>query len=38
MALVIASAHLSEEDFLAVFERCELPLSSFRHGDHLRLA
>lgn len=38
MAIVIASAHLSDEDFLAAFAACELPLSSFRHGDHLRLA
>jgi hypothetical protein len=38
MAIVIASAHLSDDDFLAQFSRCELPLQSFRHGDHLRLA
>jgi hypothetical protein len=38
MALVIASAHLDDDAFLAAFSGCELPLSSFRHGDHLRLA
>jgi CDP-diacylglycerol--glycerol-3-phosphate 3-phosphatidyltransferase len=38
VAIVIASSHLSDEDFLAAFSNCTLPLSSFRHGDHLRLA
>ncbi|MGC2161148.1 MAG: hypothetical protein WA634_04500 [Silvibacterium sp.] len=38
MAIVIASGSLSDEDFLAAFNSCTLPLSSFRHGDHLRLA
>jgi hypothetical protein len=38
MALIIASAGLGDEDFLAAFSSCALPLSSFRHGDHLRLA
>ena len=38
MAIVVASAELSDEEFLAAFANCELPLSSFRHGDHLRLA
>jgi hypothetical protein len=38
MAIVTASSHLSDEDFLVGFEHCELPLSNFRHGDHLRLA
>ena len=38
MALVVASAELSDEEFLAAFTSCELPPSSFRHGDHLRLA
>ncbi|MHB1023675.1 MAG: hypothetical protein ACYC46_03740 [Acidobacteriaceae bacterium] len=38
MAIVIASAHLNDEDFLAAFAQCTLPLTSFRHGDHLRLA
>lgn len=35
---VIASSHLDDDAFLAAFERCTLPLSCFRHGDHLRLA
>ena len=38
MALIIASAGLEDEDFLAAFSSCALPLSAFRHGDHLRLA
>ena len=38
MALTIASAHLSDAAFLQAFEGCELPLSCFRHGDHLRFA
>jgi hypothetical protein len=38
MAIVIASSHLSDEQFLAGFESCELPLAGFRHGDHLRMA
>jgi hypothetical protein len=38
MALVIASAQLDDDAFLAAFSSCELPLSSFRHGDHLRFA
>lgn len=38
MAVVIASSNLSDEDFLTAFNSCELPLASFRHGDHLRLA
>ena len=38
MALVIASASLDDDAFLAALNSCELPLSSFRHGDHLRLA
>jgi hypothetical protein len=38
MALIVASAELGDEDFLAAFSSCALPLSSFRHGDHLRLA
>jgi len=38
MALVIASAELSDDEFLAAFTSCQLPPSSFRHGDHLRLA
>ena len=38
MALTIASANLNDDSFLEAFTACELPLSSFRHGDHLRLA
>jgi CDP-diacylglycerol--glycerol-3-phosphate 3-phosphatidyltransferase len=38
MAVVIASAEVSDEEFLAAFTNCTLPASSFRHGDHLRLA
>ena len=38
MAVIIASNHLSDEDFLTAFNSCELPPASFRHGDHLRLA
>ncbi len=38
MTLTVASAHLSDEAFLSAFSTCELPLSMFRHGDHLRLA
>jgi CDP-diacylglycerol--glycerol-3-phosphate 3-phosphatidyltransferase len=35
---MIGSANLSDHDFLTAFENCTLPLSSFRHGDHLRFA
>ena len=38
MAVVIASAEASDDEFLAAFINCTLPASSFRHGDHLRLA
>ena len=38
MALVLASAHLSDEDFLAAFHSCTLQNSQFHHADHLRLA
>jgi CDP-diacylglycerol--glycerol-3-phosphate 3-phosphatidyltransferase len=38
MSLVVASAEIGDEEFLASFHSCELPASSFRHGDHLRLA
>ena len=37
MAIVVASASLNDNEFLEAFTKCELPLSSFRHGDHLRL-
>jgi hypothetical protein len=38
MGLVIASAHLTDDEFLTAFTQCELPCAKFRHGDHLRLA
>jgi hypothetical protein len=38
MPIVVASAGLSDEEFLAAFTSCELPNALFRHGDHLRLA
>jgi len=38
MAVVIASAGVGDDEFLAAFTNCTLPASSFRHGDHLRLA
>jgi CDP-diacylglycerol--glycerol-3-phosphate 3-phosphatidyltransferase len=38
MAVVIASAELNDDEFLAALATCTLPLSSFRHGDHLRFA
>jgi len=38
MPLVLASAHLSDEEFLAAFHECRLKNSEFRHADHLRLA
>jgi hypothetical protein len=34
----VASAQLTDDEFLAAFNTCKLPLSSFHHGDHLRLA
>ena len=38
MAIVVASAGLSDDEFLAAFASCQLPPALFRHGDHLRLA
>src|SRR5258708_241633 len=38
MAIIVASAEVSDDEFLAAFTSCELPATSFRHGDHLRLA
>lgn len=38
MALVIASGHLSDGEFIRAFTAYELPLTGFRHGDHLRFA
>ena len=36
MPLALASAHMSDEEFLAAFHDCRL--TEFRHADHLRLA
>jgi hypothetical protein len=36
--LVLASAHLSDEEFLEAFHSCRLLNSEFHHADHLRLA
>jgi hypothetical protein len=38
MAIVVASAELNDDEFLAAFTSGQLPNASFRHGDHLRLA
>lgn len=38
MPLVLATAHLSDDDFLEAFHSCRLSTSEFRHADHLRLA
>ena len=38
MPLVLASAHLSDEEFLEAFDSCRLLNSEFHHADHLRLA
>src|SRR4051794_1671358 len=38
MPLVVASVGLSDNTFLSALNRCDLPLSMFRHGDHLRFA
>ena len=38
MPLVLASAQLSDEEFLEAFHSCRLKTSEFRHADHLRLA
>jgi hypothetical protein len=38
MSVTVASTGLNDEDFLAALDSCTLPLASFRHGDHLRLA
>lgn len=31
------TGHLDNEQFVAAFEKCELPNSDFRHFDHIRL-
>jgi hypothetical protein len=36
MSLTIASARWNDDEFLRAVDTCELPLSCFRHGDHLR--
>jgi len=38
MPVTVASIALSDDDFLSAFHRCELPVSMFRHGDHLHFA
>src|SRR4051794_7800342 len=38
MPLVVASVGLSDNAFLSALNRCDLPLSVFRHGDHFRFA
>lgn len=38
MPLVLGSADLTDVEFLSAFETGDLPLSGFRHADHLRLA
>jgi hypothetical protein len=38
MTLIVASASLDDASFLAAVTNGSLPLDSFRHGDHLRLA
>jgi len=36
--LVLATAHLGDDEFLEAFHSCRLGTSEFRHADHLRLA
>jgi hypothetical protein len=36
--LVLATAHLTDDEFLEAFHSCRLKTSEFRHADHLRLA
>ncbi len=38
MPLVLATAHLSDDEFLTAFDSCRLMNSEFRYADHLRLA
>jgi hypothetical protein len=35
---VLATANLSDDEFLEAFHSCRLSTSDFRHADHLRLA
>ncbi len=34
---MLATAHLSDDEFLEAFHSCRLKTSEFRHADHLRL-
>ena len=36
--MVLASAHLSDDEFLEAFHSCRLKISEFRNADHFRLA
>jgi len=36
--LVLATAHLGDDEFLGAFHSCRLGISEFRHADHLRFA
>jgi hypothetical protein len=36
--LVLATAHLGDDEFLEAFHSCHLRTFEFRHADHLRLA
>ena len=38
MPLVLATAHLGDDEFLEAFHSCRLGTAEFRHADHLRLA
>jgi CDP-diacylglycerol--glycerol-3-phosphate 3-phosphatidyltransferase len=38
MSVIVASSELSDSQFLAAVADGSLPLESFHHGDHLRLA
>jgi hypothetical protein len=38
MPVTVASAALTDDEFLTAFDSCTLPNTSFRHGDHLRFA
>jgi hypothetical protein len=38
MVPALASAHLTDEEFLAAFHSCQLKTSEFRNADHFRLA
>ena len=35
---MLATAHLSDDEFLEAFHSCRLRPAEFRHADHLRLA